>query len=166
MNGDRIPYERLEDESSQAYEAFCTYRDLGAGRSLPKTAQVLGKKPGYTRQLGQWSSTYKWVERCVPYDTEKERERRYMYEQCRREEYMEKLAKYREINEKLGNELMNLGHELLKIVKETIKNIDLQDVKVSDLPGLARSAALLADIGSALVGQALGVEKLLDTLQD
>ena len=89
-----------------------------------------------------------------------------MHEQRRREDYIEKLAKYRQTNKLLGNALMSQGYELLKIVKETTKNIDFEDVRVSDIPGLARCAALLADIGSALVRQALGVEKILDNLQD
>ena len=67
------PWERQKGESAQAYEAFTTYRDMGAERSLTKVSQALNK----TRTLlGRWSSTWNWQERVRAYDNELEKEAR------------------------------------------------------------------------------------------
>ena len=55
-------YERMTEETALAYEAFCTYRDIGAGRSHAKVAEILEKPVSYVRQLKQWSSQYHWID--------------------------------------------------------------------------------------------------------
>lgn len=58
-------WERLEGESSLAYESFCAYRDLGPERSLAKAGIVLKKSVG---TLSIWSMKYQWVARALAYD--------------------------------------------------------------------------------------------------
>lgn len=58
-------WERLEGESSLAYDAFCNYRDLGPERSLEKASKILGKSSG---TLAVWSAKYAWVARALAYD--------------------------------------------------------------------------------------------------
>lgn len=41
---------------------------MGADRSLSKVREKLGKKSGYDRQLQEWSSQQRWVERARAYD--------------------------------------------------------------------------------------------------
>jgi len=68
-------WERLPNESSKAYQAFCIYRDLGVERSLEKVAQNRGK-PGSRSWLDSWSTKYHWVERARAYDDYLEQEKR------------------------------------------------------------------------------------------
>ena len=68
-------WERLPNESSKAYQAFCIYRDLGVERSLEKVAQNRGK-PGSKSWLNTWSTKYHWVERAQAYDDYLEQEKR------------------------------------------------------------------------------------------
>lgn len=61
-------WQRQPDETTKAYKAFTLYRDMGAERSLSKVREKLGRKSGYERQLQEWSSQHKWVERAAAYD--------------------------------------------------------------------------------------------------
>jgi len=68
-------WERLPNESSKAYQAFCEYRDMGADRSIRKLAQARGK-PTSTKWLCHWSAKHNWVERARAYDDYLEQEKR------------------------------------------------------------------------------------------
>lgn len=65
------PWERLPNEGTRAYEAFCAYRNLDASeRSLRKVAAMLGKSETL---IGRWSSTHGWVNRVAAWDVEQDR---------------------------------------------------------------------------------------------
>src|SRR5215469_7452964 len=65
-NGHVNPWERLPNESSKAFSAFCMYRDLGRDRSLSKVGESLS----ISRQaVGQWSSKFGWVPRATAWDS-------------------------------------------------------------------------------------------------
>lgn len=78
-NNDKpAPWERQPDESSQAFEAFALYRDMGYdsdgyfgnNRSHREVAKQLGKSMAL---MSRWSSKYNWVDRCAAWDAEKDR---------------------------------------------------------------------------------------------
>ena len=60
-------WQKLSDETSRQYEAFCIYRDMGIERSIGEVAK-LWSKSGATSRLNQWSSKYHWVERATAFD--------------------------------------------------------------------------------------------------
>ena len=62
------PWMRTAGETPKAFEAFCIYRDLGPGRTIPDVQDALSKSSGYIRQLWEWSRTYDWVERAAAFD--------------------------------------------------------------------------------------------------
>ena len=65
-------WERQHNESAQAFEAFSTYRDMGADRSLSAVGQRLGKSKAL---MERWSSRNHWQERVVAYDNHLDREK-------------------------------------------------------------------------------------------
>lgn len=65
---DFTPGERLPGETSKAYNAFRTYLELGAERTLEKARTKLGYKTVY--QLGVWSVRWRWLERITFWDQE------------------------------------------------------------------------------------------------
>jgi hypothetical protein len=64
------PWERQEEETAKAYEAFSEYRDMGADRSLAKVGYKLGKSKA---QMEKWSKKYSWVARAEAWDIEEDR---------------------------------------------------------------------------------------------
>ena len=66
-------WDRQYGESGRAYQAFCTYRDMGVDRSYAAVAQKLGKSKTI---IDRWGSRWRWVERVAAYDTYLETEAR------------------------------------------------------------------------------------------
>lgn len=72
---DLLPYEsweRLEQETSAAYSAFCSYRDYGGERTIKKAVEAeypdlpsIDKK---YRLWRAWSQQHKWLKRAEDYD--------------------------------------------------------------------------------------------------
>lgn len=62
------PYDRQPNETDKSWAAFCVYRDLGRERTLEKAQKQCNYKSCYN--LFQWSSKYKWRERCRAFDDE------------------------------------------------------------------------------------------------
>lgn len=58
-------WERQPGEGEKAYQAFKTYLDMGAERSVRKVAQTLNKS---LTLIGRWSSTHSWPKRARDYD--------------------------------------------------------------------------------------------------
>ena len=69
-------WDRLENESSKAYEAFCRYRDMGISRSVMKVQEKYSDNYKTERLLHRWSTTFSWVNRCREFDKYMEKEMR------------------------------------------------------------------------------------------
>jgi|SRR5215213_5043044 len=69
-------FDREQGESAKAFEAWTIYRELGAQRSLKKTAELYYGTAANVRQLERWSSRHSWVERARSSDVEQEMLRR------------------------------------------------------------------------------------------
>ena len=70
-----LPYEsceRLPNESSQAYSAFCSFRDLGLERNVRKAVERFekdeSKREKRIRVCRNWSTQFRWRERAADYD--------------------------------------------------------------------------------------------------
>jgi hypothetical protein len=75
-------YERQDDETKKAFEAFVEYRNMGLDRSLREVAKKLDKS---LTLIGRWSSANNWVERAGEYDKEMDRKALIEDEKKRRE---------------------------------------------------------------------------------
>lgn len=75
MAKDKPLWQRREDESAQAYAAFCAYYLLAPDERSIDSAWRAGAKQGQNRDgkrapkhWGEWSSRFKWVKRAAAHD--------------------------------------------------------------------------------------------------
>ena len=68
-------WDKQESETNRAHNAFLTYRNMGALRSLRKAVvEFYGiKSDAKVTQFSKWSSKHNWVSRCSDFDIEEER---------------------------------------------------------------------------------------------
>lgn len=68
-------WDKQESETNRAYNAFLTYRNMGALRSLRKAAAEFYNVVSISKQnqFLIWSSKHNWVSRCSDFDIEEER---------------------------------------------------------------------------------------------
>ena len=61
-----LPWDRQPGETTPAYAAFASYRDMGHSRSNAKVARELGKS---VTIINRWSSQWRWVARTEAWDS-------------------------------------------------------------------------------------------------
>lgn len=66
----RDPWDRRDNESDPAWEAFVAYRDLGLTRSNAQVAQRLGKSKTL---IDRWSRNHSWVLRSAAWDRDQDK---------------------------------------------------------------------------------------------
>lgn len=76
------PWERQNDESEKAWEAFRTYRELQPPRKIDTVSKALNKAPALCYR---WASRHRWQERIVAWENEQDRELRALMGSERRE---------------------------------------------------------------------------------
>jgi len=72
---DTLPFEswgKLEGETSNAYAAFCVYRDLGAVRNIRRAVETAELDRGKCEKrycvFRNWASLHRWKERAADFD--------------------------------------------------------------------------------------------------
>ena len=113
-----VLWEKLKEETNKAYKAFCFYRDMGSGRSMPKACKILGKKPGYAIQLERWSRNFAWVKRAEAYDL-------YLEAEVRRVSEKERLK----MHERHAKQAMLFQQKML----EKLQTLNPSDLSPADL---------------------------------
>ena len=119
------PWERQDGESVKAFEAFCTYRDMGSERSLQKTGQALGKSKVL---MENWSSKFSWVDRVTAWDDEQDR-----------------IARKEQINDikKMRKRHADLATAMLVKAAKALAKIPESEIKASDVSRMVEVASRL-----------------------
>lgn len=131
------PWERRKDESTQAFEAFKTYLDMGEGRSLRRVEQALNKSHAL---IGRWSSRYEWMSRIREYENEL---RRQEYEVARKE------------RKKMQQRQIQTSVLLQKKAVEALSELDPKTLSAKDiLAFISQGAKLEAGLRTDSVGEA------------
>lgn len=120
-----MEWEKLENETTLAYEWFCRYRDFGPERSLAKIVHEHGRKKNYVRQLEVWSRKSSWVIRATAYDV-------YIEEKKRLEKESEQV--------KVAKEHGRLADSFMDIVWEALPKLRGTEINALQLRSLAEFA--------------------------
>ena len=158
---DKPIYEKLEDEPQKAYEAFCVYRDMGKTRTIDRVRDEVGKT---SRHLQTLSYTHNWVKRVDAYDTDQEAIARQILQEENRESYRQKLRKYRQENEEIGNALRATAVMVLKKFRTFANDLDPKDIKPSNAANIVRAIDTCLTQGDRLLSDSLAIEKLLQQM--
>jgi len=142
------PWERQDDESSQAFEAFVAYRDMEADRSLVLAARKIGKHPS---MLARWSSQWRWVQRVAAYE-------RFMDAQRVRVQVYER----RKMNDRHASMSMLVQQRVL----DRIKNLKPEELSPSECVRWLEAAVRIERMarGEAVPGVQVGVFQTQNTL--
>lgn len=135
------PWERREGESTKAYEAFCTYRDMGRERSLSKVAAKLQKSETL---MGRWSGAYDWVERAAKWDDEQDRIER----EIAQKEQAKAIKDMRKRHADLATAM------LIKAAK-ALQRIPDDEIKPGDVSRMVDTASKLERISRGDVGEVI-----------
>jgi hypothetical protein len=174
-------YDRADGETTKAYAAFCIYRDLGADRSLLRTAnnfyprQSPDNSPTHPNiaRIERWSKAWRWVDRCRDFDLDREREVREHTRRRDLEEHDLKLERFRQDNENLGRGLMEIATDLIAAIneltapaRERLNNnqpLEKGDAEtILSAPASIRSIALFAQTGSQMNADGLLIRQLIE----
>ena len=110
-------WERLPEETSINYMAFCKYRDLQSRRSIKKVAEL--SDGAQISKFNRWSSEFKWVDRARAYDDHIDELRRNKIDNVKNKN----LTKYKAKCGLILDDLLNLFMENLNQGKIEIKSI-------------------------------------------
>jgi hypothetical protein len=173
-------YDRQEGESSKAFAAFCSYRDLGPSRSVDAAYCLhTGAEPGTKQASGnfkRYATTHNWVERAAKFDADADAQNRKMLLERNKAEYNERVEKYRKQTESLGLGFMNLASQLTvcfskladPIMQKLAKGGDVTKDELDllkDIPNALRAIATSSEIGSRLAGDAYHLSTMLADIQ-
>ena len=126
-------WDRLDGESSRAYEAFRTYVSLPIGNRTMVTAYRRFVDNRFASKVSdswnEWARRYAWKERARRYDAHMDRIRRNAMEKAVQEEAAEQARQAERIRNNL-NELMAVGHEK---VMEYLEELDPATMRFSDV---------------------------------
>lgn len=131
------PWERQLNESPQAFEAFATYRDMGAARSLAKVSRALCKSKAL---MERWSTDHDWVKRVAAWDAEKDR--------VAREKQLKDIVAMRDRHAAIAKKMLDTADAALN-------NVNTNDVSTNEIARLVEIASKLERISRGDVGDVI-----------
>ena len=133
-------WERLADESSAAFSAFCVFRDLGLERSIRKAIDSHEKDEGLRgkryRVWRNWSTQFRWKERTADFDRHIER--------LKQEEVRKTIEAQGEMHRAVTG-------KMLEVVSKKLDMMDPAELTQNNVTAWAESAIKMEREASGLV---------------
>jgi hypothetical protein len=175
-------YDRQEGETTKAYSAFTIYRDMGATRSLEKTAGKFytpdspQKRPRNITQIEVWSRIYHWIDRCRKYDLDQERERKQIKSEHEKAAYIKDLEHYHSQQKMIGMNTLNFTARSLDAISFILEPIHeaiqeskaLTDRQINVLFSSqisAKNLMVAAKLGAEMTAKGLVIAELMAVIE-
>lgn len=153
-----------ELDTSQSYETFCCFRDMGAKRDLAKVAKACDRNLNLVRK---WSAGGNWTERAILFDSYVDQQMVDLRLKRDMKEHLNKITRFREMHETLGWQNLDIAEKCLEIARNAlskwVENPHIE-LKPMDVKLIASTGVSAAEIGSKLLSDSLAVGRLLETL--
>jgi hypothetical protein len=134
------PWDKLPEETSRAYEAFCEYRDMGVGkRSVPKMAAALGVNTSF---ITVWRQKFGWVARVEAWDAYQQR----LADEAHDLAMQEAALLWERRRQKAAERKWDVSKKLASVVRRKLDSItDPSKIDINDLIKLATLMNTLMD---------------------
>ena len=136
-------WERLENESAKAFEAFTAYRDIGPDRSARAVWEKCGKSRGL---IERWCAQYRWKDRAEAYDDYRDREAR-----------KTAVSDYKKMNARHAKIGMQLQNTALLALKKLGEQLEAGELTPNQILSLVPNAAKGIDIERAAKKEEVGL---------
>lgn len=153
------------NETDKEFEMFKVYCMYGGGRSHQYVSQITNFGLSSIRSIAQRNQ---WARRSGDYDRWQLSRRIQESQDSKHKLHMQKLEVYREEQEALGKQLSLNAARIAFLANSTLSKMlsEEQNLDVRDLPSILNTASKLAEVGKNLQGGALGVEQLLNAIEE
>ncbi len=144
---DLQPWERLDEESDPAFEAFATYRDMGLKRSTAKVARVLSRSKVL---MTRWSSKHGWGLRVRAWDAELDKKAR--------EDRITEVLEMRRRQAQLGRAMQGVAARGLKNLtakKDSQGKLIEPELSAAEIARLAKTGSILERLSMGEPGEIL-----------
>lgn len=141
-------WDKLPNETTKAFAAFCVYRDLPPygdnSRSIDRVKKELGLSSG--NNVNGWSSKFSWVERARSFDAYKST-RSITLTEVAQDEYAKSMVTA------TSARLVGLGRIVEKLISKTMDKIDNNEVvDAGDIKRLVEMVKTIDDLGRRQAG--------------
>lgn len=150
-------------ESPESYSAFVTYLELGKQRSLKRVAELVGTSIG---NIQNFSKRYNWSERAAAYDADQVREQFKQAREERNSKHRQAITAFRNEQEQRAHAMGELADLMMDLTAEKLQAMRAAGELPSEqsISNLAKTVASLADMAMNLKATALGVDELVDAI--
>ena len=171
--GRLLAWDRQDGEGDKAFAAFVRYRDMHPSvRSIRAAYEAQTGKKLETRQPPRqwltWSSKWQWIDRARAYDAHLELVAR----QQREDSYSDQLRQHLDQQNRLATAAVEASIRLIRHANarmaevETASKNGKSKAMPEDITRCIRAAVAAGDAASAARAEALGVDKLLEIVDD
>lgn len=137
------PWERQDGETSKAFDAFRTFRDIGPTRTIGQACEIL-RGPGFGKDMFKtWSSKWKWTSRAAAWDE-------YLDEQRRKQ--MEHDMK------KMNDRHRDIGKKMQMKAMEKLAVIETREIDAANMVRMMVEAVKIERLGMGLTDKTSQLE--------
>lgn len=153
------------NETDKEYDLFKIYCVHGGGRSLQYISRVTNLSASTLTKI---SNKNNWKARAADYDRYQLTKRLKESQDSKHQLHMQKLEIYRHEQEVLGRQMTLSAARIAMKANTTLSHMldSESNLPIEQLPSLLNTAAKLAEVGKSLQSSALGVENLLNVLEE